>query len=100
MYGTVMIATLADGARPEDMVAATNLWLAERAPAAPGYVAEHLLVADDGRTVVAAVQFASQADYQRLADDPAQDEFYRKHFAPLVDGDPRWIDGHWQPIGG
>jgi hypothetical protein len=53
--------------------------------------------ADDGSTVVVAVRFASRADYERLAADPAQSEWYQALLAPLLDGEPTWIDGSWLP---
>jgi len=41
------------------------------------------------------VRFASKADYLRLADDPAQSEWFAQKVMPLLDGEPRWIDGTW-----
>ena len=42
-----------------------------------------------------ATRFASKQDYWALADNPDQDEWYRTSLAPLLDGDPTWIDGDW-----
>ena len=30
-----------------------------------------------------------------LSDDPRQEVWWREHFAPLLSGEPRWIDGAW-----
>ena len=93
MYGTTMIATMkGDRAAIERELTA---WVAVRAPEVPGFVDAQLLFADDGRTVVNTVRFASREDYQRLADDPRQDEWYSERMLPLIDGEARWIDGDW-----
>jgi hypothetical protein len=36
------------------------------------------------------------ADYRALADDPAQDDWWREKVMPMLDGDPQWFDGHWR----
>jgi hypothetical protein len=94
MYGTVMIGKAREG-RAEEMVAVMRAWMAERGPTTPGFTDEWMLVADDGVTVVAGVRFASKEDYLRLADDGQQAAWWAEHAAPLLDGDPTWIDGHW-----
>jgi hypothetical protein len=53
------------------------------------------MLADDGRTMVNVAIFDTKENYMALANDPAQDEWYQKHFAPMLDGDPQWIDGAW-----
>lgn len=90
-YGTVMIATLT-GSLDEVRRAAVD-WAEHRAAA--GFLAEEVLLADDGTTVVAPVFFASREDYQRLADDPNQDRWWNEQMAPHL-SDVRWIDGTWQ----
>jgi hypothetical protein len=92
MYGTVMVGKLA--ASPEDAEKAMDSWTSERAGRVPGFVASGVLVADDG-TVVNFAQFASREDYEALAEDPEQDRWWRERFAPLLEGEPRWIDGEW-----
>lgn len=92
MYGTVMIATLKGSA--DALRAASKQWEADAE--APGYVGEDVLVADDGQTVVVAVRFASKEQYQALADDPKQDEWWRTVMQPLLADDVRWIDGEWE----
>lgn len=90
-YGTVMIATLTG---PLDEVRrAAHDW-AEQRPA-QGFLGEEVMLADDGRTVVAPVFFSSRQDYERLADDPSQDAWWQERMAPHL-SDVRWIDGTWQ----
>lgn len=91
MYGTVMIARPAVSI--DELRARENKWEAERARGV-GYVDQWVMAADDGR-VVMAVRFESKEKYLALADDPSQDEWWRNEMAPLLDGDPQWIDGEW-----
>jgi hypothetical protein len=93
MYGTTMIATLADGVSADDIRSEMKAWEAERRP--PGYQSSHVMVADDGKTVINVAVFDSKQSYVALADDPKQDEWWQKHYAPLLAGEPRWIDGDW-----
>jgi hypothetical protein len=93
MYGTTMIASM-KGDRAA-MESALGDWVARRGPEVQGFVDAQLLFADDGTTVVNTVRFASRADYERLADDPRQDEWYTERILPLIDGEARWIDGDW-----
>jgi hypothetical protein len=92
MYGTTMIGTLAAGVTPDDVRQELKAWETERS--VPGYMSSHVLIGDD-RTMVNVVVFESKEAYAALADDPAQDEWYQKHYAPMLDGEPRWIDGDW-----
>jgi hypothetical protein len=91
-YGTVMIGRLR--APVEDAEELVKKWVDERR--VPGFRCEDILIGDDGVTVVMAVQFEDEASYQALADDPMQDEWWSNRMAPLLDGDPQWIDGHWR----
>lgn len=93
MYGTTMIGTLAHQVSADDVRAELTAWEKERSVA--GYVSSHVLISDDGRTIVNVAVFESKDAYQALADDPAQDEWWRAHYAPLLEGEPRWIDGAW-----
>lgn len=90
-YGTVMIATLRGSL--EHLQRATQDWIEQR-PAA-GFLSEEVLLGDDGTTVVVPVFFASRQDYERLAEDPAQDAWWQREMAPHL-SDVRWIDGTWQ----
>jgi hypothetical protein len=92
MYGTVMIGTLK--VPYDEVVRAEKEWDAQRQ--VPGYVRVDLLRADDGQTIVMAVQFESKEQYVALADDPRQDEWWRTVMAPMLDGEPQWIDGTWE----
>ena len=90
-YGSVMIATLTGSL--DQVRRATVDWVEHRAAA--GFLAEEVMLADDGTTVVAPVFFASKQDYERLADDPDQDAWWHEQMAPHLT-DVRWIDGTWQ----
>jgi len=93
MYGTTMIGTLADGVTVEQLRGELAAWESERQ--VPGFMSSHVLVADDGKTVVNVVVFQSKEAYASLADDPEQDKWWSEHYAPLLQGDARWIDGAW-----
>lgn len=93
MYGTAMVGTLADGVNADAVKAEIKAWESDRNVA--GFISSHVLVADDGETIVNVAVFESKESYLALADDPAQDEWWQKHFAPLLAGEPRWIDGTW-----
>lgn len=92
-YGTIMIAKLADGKSTSDWQKSLEDWKSERN--VPAFQGEYTLVSDDGRTIVSCVTFESKESYQALADDPEQDKWYQARVAPLLDGDPQWIDGAW-----
>lgn len=96
MYGTVMTARIKGSA--EDLTRTMAAWIAERR--AKGFVSEQTLLADDGTTVVQAVQFSSKEDYQALADDPAQATWWETEVQPLLDGDATWVDGTWIDVPG
>jgi len=93
MYGTVMIARLAADTTPEALDQTLQAWSSRER--ADGFVAAHVLIADDAKQVVIATQFASKEQYWALADNPEQDEWYSTTLAPLLAGDPTWIDGAW-----
>jgi hypothetical protein len=91
-YGSVMIARLA--VAPEVVEASMRSWVDERR--VPGFRHQDMLLCDDGVTVVTTVMFDSEADYRALADDPAQDQWWRETVMPMLDGEPQWLDGHWR----
>ena len=93
MYGTTMIATLAQGVGADDVRSKLQAW--EKEHKVKGYVSSHVLISDDGKTVVNVVVFESKEAYQALSDDPGQDEWWREHFLPLLQTEPQWIDGAW-----
>ena len=91
-YGTVMIGQLkGDFATVE---AEAERWARERQ--VPGFQHEEMMLCDDGRTVVMAVWFDSAESYRALADDPEQARWYEQVMAPMLDGDPQWLDGSWK----
>lgn len=92
-YGTVMTAKLKSPGAAAELIAAGKKWAEERN--VPGYQGTWSLVGDDGVSFVLCVSFDSKASYEALADDPAQDEWYRANVAPVLDGDPTWVDGEW-----
>jgi predicted small metal-binding protein len=91
-YGTVMIGRRR--ASLEELREASVTWARERQ--VPGFLREDVLAAEDNSTIAVAVSFASKEDYLRLGDDPAQDDWWRTVMAPMLDGEPSWIDGTWQ----
>jgi hypothetical protein len=91
MYGTVMTGRLRGSF--DDAVAELKEWEATRHVA--GYVDAQLLLGDDGVTLVNTVRFTDKAAYQALADDPEQARWYAERMAPLLDGEPTWVDGTW-----
>jgi hypothetical protein len=91
-YGTVMIARIAV---PFDEVeASVRRWASERR--VPGFVHEDVMLCDDGVTMVMSVFFADEASYRALANDPAQAEWWSTVVEPMLDGEVRWLDGHWR----
>lgn len=93
MYGTTMIGTLADGVSASDVETEIKAW--EKQRDVPGFLSSHVMVSDDGKTVINVAVFDSKESYTKLADDPQQDEWWQKHYAPLLAGEPKWIDGAW-----
>jgi hypothetical protein len=83
-------------ASPQEVTRASAKWNTQRR--VPGYRRSDILVADEGGTVVVAVQFSSREEYRALAADPEQDRWWQTVFAPLLDGEPTWIDGMWHTI--
>ena len=92
-YGTAMIGKLRHGNSVDELGDVVEAW--ERKRQVPGFIGTQIMVADDGRTVINTAVFTDQAAYTRLADDPEQDAWYRGEIAPLLDGEPRWVDGQW-----
>jgi antibiotic biosynthesis monooxygenase (ABM) superfamily enzyme len=93
MYGTTMIGTLARWVSADDVRAELEAW--ERQRHVPGFRSSHLMVGDDGNTVINVAIFDDVESYRALADDPEQDAWWREHCAPLLDGEPTWVDGSW-----
>jgi heme-degrading monooxygenase HmoA len=93
MYGTVMIGQLAPGTSPTEFI--EKLQAYSNRDRSDGFVDANILVTDDGTQVVIATRFATREQYWALADTTDQDDWYRSTLAPMLDGDPTWIDGTW-----
>ena len=91
-YGTIMIGTLKTPGTGQELVEAGKQWEQRKVP---GFQGDHTLLADDGVTVVSCVTFESKESYLALAERPEQDEWWRTVMAPMLDGEPTWIDGEW-----
>jgi hypothetical protein len=93
MYGTVMMGRLAAGTSPETFTDTLRAY--SNRDRSDGFVDANILITDDGTQVVIATRFASKEQYWALADTPDQDDWYQTTLAPMLDGDPTWIDGTW-----
>ena len=91
-YGTIMIGKLKTPGSGRALVDAGKKWEERNVD---GFQANYALLSDDGTTVVSCVVFDSKEKYQALANNPSQDEWWRTVMAPMLDGDPQWIDGVW-----
>jgi hypothetical protein len=91
-YGTIMIGKLKKPGTGQALVDAGKKWEERKVP---GFQGTYTLLGDDGTMVVACVTFESKEKYVALANDSAQDEWWRTVMAPMLDGDPQWIDGEW-----
>lgn len=91
MYGTVMIGR---SSTPVDTLRKVTADWTDAMGRDAGFVDERVLEAGDGRIVVC-VCFKDEAAYKALADNPAQSAWWSESMAPLLDGDPEWIDGTW-----
>ena len=92
-YGTIMVGKLKKPGTGQAVVDAGKKWEADRK--VPGFQGDYILLGDDGTSVVVCAVFESKEKYQALGNDPAQDEWWRTVMAPMLDGDPQWIDGEW-----
>jgi len=91
-YGTIMIGKLKQPGTAQQLVDAAKAWESREVD---GFEASYSLESGDGTTVVSCISFESREKYLALADDPAQSEWWRTEMAPLLEGDPQWIDGSW-----
>lgn len=94
MFGTVMLGR--SSAPVDQMRDLMDVWRKEIGDAA-GFVDERALVTDDGRIVVC-VRFRDRAAYEALAENPAQDAWWRREMEPLLEGEVTWIDGDWHDL--
>ena len=91
-YGTIMIGKLKTPGSGQVLVDAAKKWEDRKVD---GFQGSYSLLSDDGSTVVSCVTFETKEKYLALADDPGQDEWWQSTMAPLLNGDPQWIDGEW-----
>ena len=94
MYGTVMIGR---STTPIETLREVNAAWKTAIGNDAGFIDERILQASDGR-IAMCVRFKDEAAYKALADNPAQNTWWAEAMAPLLDGDPKWIDGTWQDI--
>lgn len=94
MYGTIARLHPTAG-REHELESIIEGWQRDRGDA-PGLVASYLHRPDDDRddrpTVFLIAIFEDAQSYRANANEPAQDEWYRKLRATL-DDDPDWMDG-------
>lgn len=94
MYGTIARLHPAAG-RDQELESLMAGWRRERA-SVRGYVASYLVRPDhnpyDRPTLFLVAIFQDAQSYAANANDPAQDEWYRKLRA-MLDDDPEWMDG-------
>jgi hypothetical protein len=91
-YGTIMIGKLKTPGTGQALVDAAKKWEERKVD---GFQGSYSLLSDDGSTIVSCVTFESKEKYLALADNPDQDEWWQSVMAPLLDGNPQWIDGEW-----
>jgi hypothetical protein len=91
-YGTIMIGKLRTPGTGQVLVDAAKKWQEREVD---GFQGSYSLLSDDGSTIVSCVTFESKEKYMALADSPDQDQWWQTTMAPLLEGDPRWIDGEW-----
>ncbi len=91
-YGTIMIGKLRTPGTAQKLVDAAKAWESREVD---GFQASYPFASEDGTTVVSCIVFESKEKYMTLANDPSQDEWWSSVMAPMLDGDPQWIDGSW-----
>ena len=91
-YGTIMIGKLKTPGTGQAVAEAAKKWEEREVP---GFERSYALLSDDGTTVATCVSFESKESYFALANHPDQDEWWQSVMAPMLDGDPQWIDGEW-----
>jgi quinol monooxygenase YgiN len=97
MFGTIFRMRPKQG-QEQALVQMLERWERERRPQVAGFVASYLLTSrtNPGEVVGVAV-FDSEQSYQKNANDPEQDRWYRELRA-LLESDPEWNDGEVRSI--
>jgi quinol monooxygenase YgiN len=92
MYGTLARVRPKQG-RGQEIIRLTERWISERGADVPGFIADYLLVPDNGQGDMLILSvFASQGAYRANADTIQQDRWYRE-FRAALESDPEWSDG-------
>ena len=90
MYGTIARINPKAGLE-QAVIQAMEEWERDRRPGVAGVVGGYVYRLDKGGLMMTAV-FESKEAYVANAEDPAQDQWYRK-FRALLETDPEWNDG-------
>jgi quinol monooxygenase YgiN len=88
MYGTVARMV----ARSENRDAIRKIFDEDQPRDVKGYIGSYVLAENDSDNVWLLAIFEDRATYDANADDPRQDEVYRRYRA-LLEEDPEWHDG-------
>lgn len=98
MYGTLYRIRPQPG-QEQAVLAQLQSWAQERQPYATGHIASYALQSEAAPDEIIGIAiFDSQANYQKNADDPGQDQWYRTLRA-LLANDPQWDDGEITGVG-
>jgi hypothetical protein len=91
-FGTIVLMKPKAG-QEKAVIESFEKWWRERRPKVKGAKASVLYrnVSNPGE-LMGAVVFESREDYERNAQDPEQDRWYRD-LVQCLEGEPRWIDG-------
>jgi quinol monooxygenase YgiN len=96
MYGTIA-RIRPTGGDTAALRALLETWKREQRPKAPGAQDSYLFVPDSAGPIAFLIAiFDDEASYRANADSPAQHAWYLQMRA-LLDGDPDWMDGVFNP---
>jgi quinol monooxygenase YgiN len=95
MYGTIARLKVKHG-QEQNLIDLFNQWEKQRKPQVKGAIGGFLMKPDKGAAgdYIAVAIFKDKQAYMANADDPAQDEWYRK-MRDLLTADPAWEDGEY-----
>lgn len=92
MFGTVGRMRVKEG-KLDDLLKLMEEWDRDRRSKVEGAIGSYLYKLDrDPSQVVLAVVFRDRQTYFKNADDPEQDQWYRR-LVELLEGEPVWDDG-------
>jgi quinol monooxygenase YgiN len=98
MYGTIARMQIKSGQEAQ-LSEVSRKWEQERKGKARGFVTSYLLTPDqrsNERFLVAI--FEDRASYRANAEDPEQDQWYRR-LRQHLESDPEWTDGEVERVG-